>query len=317
MGGTQSDMRSEPIDEMLLVKYLLGDLTEEEQVRVENRAFADSNYLAVVEATEADLIDAYVRGELSSAERRRFEWRFLASPQRFKKVAFARDLARVVAETKVSESAPTIRLSAWQSLTALFRGWSPALRFAAGLAGVICVVGVSWLIVANMSMRSRVAALETQGRDLQTRTQELRRQLDEEQARAASLGAQVQQQQNPAATPGALVASLILLPGLSRAESRREELVLNPSAQIVHIEIQLEPRDDYPRFRAELRTLGGEDVLIRGNLPRRRTSAGYTVPFDAPASALGAGDYELALKGILTDQSVQDVGYYYFSVQKQ
>ena len=30
-------MRSERVDEMLLVRYLLGELTEEEQVRVEDR----------------------------------------------------------------------------------------------------------------------------------------------------------------------------------------------------------------------------------------------------------------------------------------
>ncbi len=85
---------------------------------------------------------------------------------------------------------------------------------------------------------------------------------------------------------------------------------------VAHIEIQLEPRDDYPRFRAELRTLSGEEVLIRGSLPRRAGTAGYTVSLDVPASALAMGQYELALKGILNDQSTQDIGYYYFSVQK-
>jgi hypothetical protein len=315
--SSQSNMRSEPIDETLLVKYLLGDLSEEEQVRVEDRAFADADYRGALEAAEADLIDAYVRGELLPAERRGFERRFLVSPQRRKKVAFARDLATVTAEAKAAERASSLRLSPWQTLIRLMRGWNPALQFAAGLAALIVVVGASLLAFQNTAMRSRVAVLESQRRDLQTRTEELQRQLGEEQARAGSLDSQLRQQQTSGTTLPPVIASLVLLPGLSRAESRREQLVLNPSAQIAHIEIQLEPRDDYPRFRAELRTLSGDEVLIRGSLPRRAATPGYTVSFDVPASALPTGQYELALKGILNDQSVQDIGYYYFTVQKQ
>ena len=65
MSGDKSHMRTERVDELLLVKYLLGRLTEEEQVQVEDRAFADRDYMAALEAAEADLIDAYVRGELA------------------------------------------------------------------------------------------------------------------------------------------------------------------------------------------------------------------------------------------------------------
>src|SRR5262245_6363851 len=116
MTHSKSPMPSEPTDEMLLVKYLLGDVSPEEQIRVEDRAFADPDYLLALEATEVDLIDAYVHGELTAAERRGFERRFLVSPQRLKKVAFARDLARVAAETKASEAASTLRVSVWQIL---------------------------------------------------------------------------------------------------------------------------------------------------------------------------------------------------------
>src|SRR5262249_59525799 len=77
LSGNKSSMKSEHVDETLLVKYLLGDLSPEEEVRVEDRAFAEPDYLVVMEATEADLIDAYVRGDLSPAERRGFERRFL------------------------------------------------------------------------------------------------------------------------------------------------------------------------------------------------------------------------------------------------
>ena len=300
---------------MLLFKYLLGNLSEEEQVRIEDRAFADADYRVVLEATEADLIDAYVRGELSASERRAFEQRFLVSPQRRKKVAFARDLLRVTAEAKAVESLSPTRLSSWQAFVRVLRGWNPALQFAAGVAALVLVVGGSWLIVENGAMRSRVAALETRERNLQAGTDDLRRQLGDEQARARSLADQLKDGQTAGGSTS-LIASLVLLPGLSRAENRPVQLVLKSSAQIAHIEIQLEPRDEYRRFRAELRTAAGEEILIRGNLPRQGTTPNYSVSFDVPVTALPAGQYELALKGILNDQSVHDIGYYYFSVQK-
>ena len=93
-------MRSERNDEKLIVQYLLGNLSEEEQVRIEDRAFSDSAYMGALEAAEADLIDAYVHNELSQAERLGFERRFLTSSNRRNKVEFARDLVRIAQDRK-------------------------------------------------------------------------------------------------------------------------------------------------------------------------------------------------------------------------
>ena len=108
MSRGQSDMRSEPIDEALLVKYLLGSLTEEEQADVEDRTFANPDFLIAVEAAEADLIDAYVRGDFSETERRSFEQRFLVSPERRKKVA---SRGPPCSSSRTSQCAPALRLS--------------------------------------------------------------------------------------------------------------------------------------------------------------------------------------------------------------
>jgi len=304
-------------EESLLAKYLLGDLTEDEQVQVENRAFADGNYLTTLEAVEADLIDAYVRGELSPAERHRFEQLFLASPSRRRKVDFARALASVAEETKLAQPAVHARRSPWGSLADLFRGWTPALQLTAATMSILCVAGLSWLAVENARVRSHVGTLEAQRRDLQSQETTLRQQLAAEQNRAAALAAQLQKEAGPSGTRPLAIASLVLLPGLSRAESPRERLVLQASAQLARIQIPLEARDDYPRFRVELRTRSGSDVLTQANLPRTRTQAGPAVSIEVPASVLGSGDYELTLKGVAATGAAADIGFYYFSVQKQ
>src|SRR5262245_48521681 len=228
-------MRSERDDENLMVQYLLGNLSEEEQIRIEDHAFSDSDYLGALEAAEADLIDAYVRNELSPSERRGFERRFLTSPQRRSKVEFARDLARISDRSKAMEAAPA-RPSIWLSLVGLFRAWHPALQFAVVSIAVISVAGASWLTIQNRAMRSRVAALETERRDLEARQEGLRQQLGEEHDRASSLAAELQKQPSVSAP---VVASIVLLPGLSRAETARAQLVVNSSAQLAQIEIVL------------------------------------------------------------------------------
>src|SRR5688572_16463092 len=61
----------------------------------------------------------------------------------------------------------------------------------------------------------------------------------------------------------------------------------------------------------------GIDDLSRSNLVRRRSGPGFVVSVDVPASAIAVGDYELALKGITADRTSQDIGYYYFGVQRR
>lgn len=311
MMAGKSSMRSQRSNETWHVKYLLGHLTEQEQVDVEDRAFADAASLSALEATEADLIDAYVRGELSQSDRRSFEFRFLTSPQRRRKVEFARALATMTSESKTQEP----RAAGRPFFMGAFWRWNPVVQFAAAVAVLLWIVGGAWLVSENAAIRSRVAALEAERRDFDRREQSLRQRLSEEQSRAAALSAQNRQPSEAARAP--LVASLVLMPGLSRAQTRVEQLVLSPSVQIARIEIELDSRDDYPRFRAELRTRRGEELMSRSNLVRRKSGPGFTVSVDLPASALAAGDYELALKGITADHTSQDVGYYYFGVQRR
>ena len=308
-------MRTETGDETLLVKYLLGYLTEEEQVRVEDRAFADHDYLASLNAVEADLIDAYVRGHLSREDRRAFEHRFLHSAQRRGKIEFAQALARLTAET-APDSLPK-PATGWRSWLDPVRAWNPALRFAGVAGAMISIAGASWLAIENASMRSRLATLQAQRQQLEYRTHGLERELSDAQTQAEALTAQAQKRLSERARRPPMIPSLVLTPGLSRAASREERLMIGRGAQVVKIEIQLESRDDYPRFRADLRTQSGKDILSFAGLPLRSSSNAHAVWMDVPANALETGEYELSLKGLRNGQDPEEIGYYYFRVQKR
>jgi len=108
-------------NEKRLIQYLLGQSRQEEQVRIEERYFADSEFHQELQATERDLIDRYVHGELTKREQEQFETYFLSSPRRRQKVEFARALMQSLAQAPapaVAEGASSSqeRLSWWPSV---------------------------------------------------------------------------------------------------------------------------------------------------------------------------------------------------------
>lgn len=310
-------MEDGSFEEAVVVRYLLGDLPEETQIQVEDRAFSDPAYLHVVEAVEADLIDAYVRGEMPASEQRQFESRFLVSPQRRKKVEFARAFAQVARESRLVPAALEAKRSSvtsdswWEMFAQVLRGRSPAFQFAMAAVALILAGVVSWQVMQTARLRGNVSQLEAERRLQQQQQQALETALDQERARVEEMAAQMQQ--NPGRPP---LASLMLFPGVMRGEGALPELVIPASAQLARIRIQLEPKDSYPRFRVQLRTRAGEEILTRGNLREQRSNTGRIVLLDAPAGIFEPGDYELTLEGV-TGGQLKQIGYYSFSVKRK
>src|SRR3954462_628797 len=60
-------------DDATLVRYLLGDLPPEDTEKLDERSVVDAEFADRLRGLEHDLADAYVRGELPPADRRRWE----------------------------------------------------------------------------------------------------------------------------------------------------------------------------------------------------------------------------------------------------
>jgi hypothetical protein len=78
----------------MLVRYLLGYLSEEERESIADRAFADEQFADALEDAERDLLDAYVQGSLKPADRTAVETRLLMSEGQRAKLAFAKALTQ-------------------------------------------------------------------------------------------------------------------------------------------------------------------------------------------------------------------------------
>lgn len=83
-------------DTRLLIRYLLDQLSEGEQERVEERYASDETFYSRLLATEDELIDSYVLGEISHDDKARFERVYLSNPHRRKKVESNRVLLEMV-----------------------------------------------------------------------------------------------------------------------------------------------------------------------------------------------------------------------------
>ncbi len=76
--------------------YLLEELSEREAEEFEEQCFAQPEWPASVDSAEDDLVEAYVRKELSPDRRKRFEKYYLTTAARKERVLFARSFLRVV-----------------------------------------------------------------------------------------------------------------------------------------------------------------------------------------------------------------------------
>ena len=102
-------------DDKLARQYLLGELSEQDGAKVEEEYFEDDETFEKLSAVEDELIDAYTLGQLSSAERQRFEQRLLLSSAQRERVKFARTLLRTVpgAQQIGSNIPPLKRTASW------------------------------------------------------------------------------------------------------------------------------------------------------------------------------------------------------------
>ena len=321
--------------ENLIARYLLGELSEEQQVEIEDRAFADQKYLASITAVENDLIDEYVRNELSAAERRRFEQKFLASAERRKRVEFARALAGVIAEEAAPKKIVVHESRSWtwrDAIYAFINGLTPTARIAFVSAVPLLLIGAGFLTLETLRLRREVTELRAQSQSQQNLQQQA---LELERHRNEELNAQLNQEKqqreqtdeslrelsetgdavNPAPRP--VIASLTLLPGLSRGGDNQPSLVLPEDARLVRLQIGIDPEEQYTNFAVELRTLAGGRVWTRENLKTRNRRGARAVGLTLPATAFKSGEYELRLRGVTENGAAEDVGFYYFNVRKR
>ena len=93
--------------ENLIMRYLLGDISEAEREQIEKRLLADDEFFEQISQLETELADKYAEGELSERQREQFEQHFLISEEGREQVAIARLLMDYAGREKAKEDTQT------------------------------------------------------------------------------------------------------------------------------------------------------------------------------------------------------------------
>lgn len=327
-------MKEEMDNEGVLVRYLLGQVSEEEQQQIEQRAFDDDESYRQLLEVEDDLRCAYARGTLPLAQKELFEKRFLIFADERKRVTIARDMIAELRQAPVEDawkvaSIQAVRKTDRSLLSWFFGSGTPAMRFAMAAAALVVVAGVIWLLFETAQLRNEInrlraerAATEQQvdqrSAEERARREQLDKQLGEERDRRAQLEQELarreEQPDEQSARPA--VITLFLAPGRFRGGGETKRLVLAPAVRQVRVRLEL-TGDVSSSYRAVLMNSEGNEVWTRTALRARRAGARPFTSFSIPARILAEDDYELKLTGLDNTGQPERADSYYFTVLKK
>src|SRR5262245_17392491 len=121
-------MTYQTVEERQMGKLLLGQLGDQEQQQLEERLMTQDDAFEQLQVLEDELIDEYLKNELSVQDREAFEKHFLAAPERREKLKFAEVFRSYVAANEPAvqrHSTPPF----WQTFWAALRTPAPVLRY--------------------------------------------------------------------------------------------------------------------------------------------------------------------------------------------
>lgn len=309
-------------NEEKLRDFLLGDLSESERAAIEERFLGEEDFSAQVHVVEDELIEAYLRRELSARDHQRFEAAFLTQPRRREQVLVMKGvLAAVSAEAAFKdEEAPSL----WAGLLAFFRFQSAFARYAVA-AGVLFVLAFGALLLFNKLGPKQNGQLAQQNTT------------SAQPAPVAALSplpspgnSQSKQTPSPAVKPvlraspspvpetgaGPTLATILLRPTLVRDPVAANKLIIGSSVKQVRLQLNLE-RNDYKSYLVNLTTVDGRSIWKTRPVQARTTTAGASVVVSLPANLLATDDYLVEVSGVSDAGPPESLANYFFSVTRK
>lgn len=301
-------MKETVINEVIARRFLLGELSAEEQARIEEQAFEDPNTFAAIEASQEDLIDDFLNDELSPEEKDHFQNYFLAQPGRRQDLRMGRVLQQYLDRDEVPEPASNVVIV--QPKSSIF-GW---LRLRPALASLIAVILLA-LIIIVVTRRGDDQPILTH----QQPTPAL--------PTPSSSPVATPDQPTPSPTPGNSpnppaptprqpvepVYAFVLVPG-GPTRSEGDEPKVRPVSNPISFELPLIDDAPYQHYRALLQK-DGRTLQTWSNLKPREMQSGRALNVIVPANTLDHPQhYRIVVMGVPANAKAQPVHTYYFHV---
>jgi hypothetical protein len=306
------------IEGSLIRRYLLGDLSAEEQTRIEDEYFTDAERFEELVEAENDLIDSYVRGNLSDLEQQKFEQLYSNSPGRHTRIDFARSLVEIAPQIKE----PSLKQGAarWWSSWELFAGRRGLLQLALVPIGFLMMAAIGlWLLIQNQRLRIELHHSQAERAELQRDKDVLAQQLaklgkEAPQALSSHGGAEVAKIEEPH-LPGK-PESLRLQPGMLRDGGSREPTLRLPlHGSLIDLDLVLD-QDKHERasYYAIVRTAEGRTVFMHDDLSLMNDQNEQAVVLQLPSRLIKVDDYVITL---YSSKTKEEIASYMFLARKK
>lgn len=302
----------------MIDRYLLGDVSVAERDAIEKRFFTDAAFMEEILAAEDDLIDAYVRRELSDPDRQRFENHFALAPGRRERIQTARSLLAVAGAQQSPPRAQARDVPRVPSVAPLRLG-GLASRWTLAASLVAAVAAASWLLVDDLRLRHDLARAQQDRTALERQQQDLERALADQQKLSADLRAAAAKVEEPppqgrGAQSSPRIAAFVLLPGLLRSPGRATRLTMPPGIDSATFHLSVETDVTGSTLQVVLRRTGAAEIWRRGNLTIQQAAAGRIVAVTIPARLLTEGEFLMTLTAASAGRPERVVGDYPFTV---
>lgn len=304
-------------DDQYLVRYLLGALSAEEAERLDELAISNDDFAWRLRGVENDLVDAYVRSELSGETLRQFDSFYLSSARRRQNVKFAEGLRRFQAAV-AAENEPASRASAAGSFSwRAFAAPGLALRFGAAAIAFVMLLVAGYLLFANARLRREVNDARAWHGSIDQRTRELARELSEQRAANAETQKKLELARKAAPDFAELKTVSLLLPPPTRGLTPLKTVVVHRDTDLLVLLLKLESAD-FSRYRITLKDPATNTVIWRSSelepfsADEKEDKKAVSVSFRA--DLMKQQNYTAEVTGLTRGSAAQIVGDYSFHV---
>lgn len=278
-------------DDELVRRYLLGALPGDETEALEQRLLREDDLFELAEAMEAEVLEDYARGELTSEQKERVERYLDASPEGRLRLAVVRGLA-AVAPGKVLQFPPPA--------PSLER---PTVRIEAIAALLVIALGTA--LLAGIYVPPIPTTPGKLGRALPSPTPIFAERLPTPMPTPVA---------TPAPSPVIFVATIVL--SSLRGDDDIQSFDIPDRPGLVELKLTLSAGDEgYPSYRVVLLNDDmGREVKTSEGLHTEGDNGHLTLRMDA--DQLTKGRYSLEVQGITSEGSTEDLAFPVFEVHE-
>jgi hypothetical protein len=295
----------------------LGRASDEERTVLEDEYFEDEELFEQLQEMDDALLDSYLDGAMTPADRTAFERTLETYPRRKERLLLARALALEASKAAVA-APPVTEASRLQPLLPKQTNattWYWKAAFAA--AALILVTFGTWSALEVARLRQDLQqAVQTQAA-VQRDAAATRAELDRERERADRLAASARPsptgtEAGRGNTPLSGIIALTLTPGLLR-EGTLPRVTVAGNALLARLDVRLSSAQ-FTQYRAVLRTAAGEERWSQTGVSTTGTGSPPALRIDIPVTALTDGQFVLDVRGIRDGRETDSIDEYHFTV---